>query len=99
MGFSYWKKIGISWKSIELRTQAKYGWTEQEMATYLFDYRLGYMISLWIIVPLLTNWLALSDNLIAIIACLLSAAGTVIRGNILLFDFLPHTRVEENIKL
>ena len=55
--------------------QAKYGWTEQEMSTYLFDYRLGYMLSLWILVPIMTNWLSLSDNMIAIIACLLSAAG------------------------
>ena len=55
--------------------QAKYGWTEQEMSTYLFDYRLGYMLSLWILVPIMTNWLSLSDNTIAIIACVLSATG------------------------
>ena len=55
--------------------QAKYGWSEQEMSSYLFVYRLGYMFSLWIIVPLMTNWIKLSDNTIAIIACLLSATG------------------------
>ena len=60
---------------LDLLYQAKYGWTEQEMATYLFDYRLGYMLSLWVLVPIMTNWLSLSDNAIAIIACLLSATG------------------------
>ena len=60
---------------LDSRYQAKYGWTEQEMSTYLFDYRLGYMLSLWILVPIMTNWLSLSDNVIAIIACLLSATG------------------------
>ena len=45
------------------------------MSTYLFDYRLGYMLSLWVLVPIMTSWLALSDNTIAIIACLLSATG------------------------
>jgi len=58
--------------------QAKYGWTEQEMSTYLFDYRLGYMLSLWILVPFMTNWLAFSDNTIAIMACLLSATGYIL---------------------
>ena len=40
----------------------------------MFDYRLGYMLSLWILVPIMTNWMSLSDNMIAIIACLLSAS-------------------------
>ena len=48
------------------------------MSTYLFDYRLGYMLSLWILVPIMTNWMSLSDNMIAIIACLLSATGRMI---------------------
>ena len=55
--------------------QAKYGWTEQEMTSYLFVYRLGYILTLFILVPVMTSWINLSDNTIAIIACLLSATG------------------------
>merc|ERR1719369_2735228 len=55
--------------------QRKYGWSEQEMSTYLFDYRIGYMISLWLIIPILTKVLALADTTIAIIACITSSIG------------------------
>ena len=43
----------------------------------MFVYRLGYILTLFILVPVLTSWINLSDNTIAIIACLLSATGEV----------------------
>ena len=45
------------------------------MSAYLFNYRLAYLASLWLLVPLLTNVAKLSDNTIGIIACTASAAG------------------------
>ena len=45
------------------------------MSAYLFNYRLAYLASLWLLVPLLTNVAKLSDNVIGIIACTASAAG------------------------
>ena len=45
------------------------------MSAYLFNYRLAYLASLWLLVPLLTNLARLSDNTIGIIACTASAAG------------------------
>ena len=45
------------------------------MSAYLFNYRMAYLASLWLLVPLLTNLAKLSDNVIGIIACTASAAG------------------------
>ena len=55
--------------------QNKYKWNEQDMTSYLFNYRLAYLASLWLIVPLLTNVFKLSDNIIGVIASSISAAG------------------------
>ena len=56
--------------------KAKYeGWSEQEMSSYLFNYRIAYLVSLWVVIPILTKGLKIQDNLIGIIACLLSATG------------------------
>ena len=53
----------------------KYGWDEQQMSSYLFNYRLAYLASLWVLIPLLSNVAKLSDNIIGIIACLTTAMG------------------------
>ena len=58
--------------------QRKYGWSEQEMSTYLFDYRIGYMVSLWILIPILTRVLGLADTTIAIMACITSSVGFIL---------------------
>ena len=53
----------------------KYGWEEEEVATFMFFYRLVYWVGLWAGVPLLTRIFQLSDNIIAIIASITTAAG------------------------
>ena len=53
----------------------KYGWDEQQMSSYLFNYRLAYLASLWVVIPLLSNVAKISDNIIGIIACLTTATG------------------------
>ena len=45
------------------------------MSSYLFNYRLAYLASLWVLIPLLSNVAKLSDNIIGIIACLTTATG------------------------
>lgn len=45
------------------------------MSSYLFNYRLAYLASLWLLTPLLTNVVKLSDNIIGIIACVTTATG------------------------
>ena len=58
-----------------LFAQRKYGWTEQEMSTYLFDYRLAYLLATWLLVPLLSRGLGLFDTSLAILASAISAVG------------------------
>ena len=58
--------------------QRKYGWSELEMSTYLFDYRIGYMVSLWILIPILTRVVGLSDTSIAMLACITSSIGFIL---------------------
>ena len=58
-----------------LFAQRKYGWTEQEMSTYLFDYRLAYLLATWLLVPLLSRGLGLPDTSLAILASAISAVG------------------------
>ena len=53
------------------------------MSSYLFNYRLAYLASLWLLIPLLSNVAKLSDNIIGIIACLTTAAGKCV------FELLP----------
>ena len=55
--------------------QRKYGWTEQEMSTYLFDYRVAYLVATWLVVPLLSRVLKLPDPYLAIISAAVSAVG------------------------
>ena len=55
--------------------QRKYGWSEQEMSTYLFDYRLAYLIATWFLVPLLSKVLGLADTSLAILSSTMSAIG------------------------
>jgi len=55
--------------------QFQYGWSEQEMSSYLFVYRIGYLIALWCAVPALSAGLKLADTTIAILASTASAAG------------------------
>ena len=45
------------------------------MSSYLFNYRLAYLASLWVVIPLLSNVAKVSDNIIGIIACLTTATG------------------------
>ena len=54
------------------------------MSSYLFNYRLAYLASLWLVIPLLSNVAKLSDNTIGIIACLTTAAGKCV-----VLDSLP----------
>jgi len=56
----------------------KYEWNEQQYASYLFNYRLAYLASLWVIIPILTNIINLSDNIIGIVASFISAIGFII---------------------
>ena len=53
----------------------KYGWGEEEVATFMFSSRLVYWVGLWAGVPLLTRIFQLSDNIIAIIASITTTAG------------------------
>ena len=59
-----------------LSVENKYGWGEEEVATFMFYYSLVYSVGLWIGVHLLTRIFHLSDNTIAIIASITSTAGT-----------------------
>ena len=71
----------------------KYGWDEQQMSSYLFNYRLAYLASLWVVIPLLSNVARVSDNIIGIIACLTTAAGDDYFLVILLQTFCPRLHV------
>ena len=55
--------------------QRKYGWSEQEMSTYLFDYRVAYLVATWFVVPLLSRVMKLPDPYLAIISAAVSAVG------------------------
>ena len=48
------------------------------MSSYLFNYRLAYLASLWVVIPLLSNVAKVSDNIIGIIACLTTATGELL---------------------
>ena len=56
----------------------KYGWDEDNVTTFLFCYKIGCWISLWTF-PLLARSCRLTDNTIAIIASVTTAAGVVWR--------------------
>ena len=53
----------------------KYKWTEEELSTFLFIFRITSWLGLWLIVPLLTNIVKISESGVAIIAVLTSASG------------------------
>ena len=55
--------------------QRKYGWSEQEMSTYLFDYRVAYLVATWLVVPILSRAMKLPDPYLAIISAGVSAVG------------------------
>ena len=61
-----------------LFAQNKYDWNEQNMASYLFNYRISYLVGLWIILPIITNIFKISDNMIGVIASTISAVGFII---------------------
>ena len=62
--------------------KAKYKeWSEQEMSSYLFNYRIAYLVSLWFVIPIFTKIFKLSDNIIGVIACLTSATGLIVINN------------------
>nr|ALS04330.1 proton-coupled folate transporter-like protein [Acartia pacifica] len=58
--------------------QKKYGWNEQNFTQYLFHYRIAYMITLWIISPVLTRLLNVPDPVINIVACAVSSVGYIL---------------------
>ena len=57
----------------------KYKWTEEELSTFLFIFRIASWLGLWLIVPLLTNIAKISESSVAIIAVLTSASGSPLR--------------------
>ena len=64
----------LHWKCVTI-VENKYGWEEEEVATFMFFYRLVYWVGLWAGVPLLSRIFQLSDNIIAIIASITTTAG------------------------
>jgi len=56
----------------------KYGWDEQEFTRYLFNYRVAYMVSLWVVAPILSRMLKIRDPIICIMACALSTIGFIL---------------------
>ena len=58
--------------------EIKYGWGEEEVATFMFSSRLVYWVGLWAGVPLLTRIFQLSDNVLAIIASITTTAGAYV---------------------
>ena len=53
----------------------KYKWTEEEIGTYLFNFRIACFLGLWLVVPFLTNVVKLSDSIIAVIAVVTASTG------------------------
>ena len=53
----------------------KYKLTEEEIGTYLFNYRIACWLGLWLVVPFLTNVFKLSDSIIAVIAVVTASTG------------------------
>ena len=58
----------------------KYKWTEEELSSFLFIFRIASWLGLWLLVPLLTNIARISDSSLAIIAVLTSASGPALRS-------------------
>ena len=58
----------------------KYKWTEEELSTFLFIFRIASWLGLWLIVPLLTNIAKISESSVAIIAVLTSASGSPLKS-------------------
>ncbi|XP_023349851.1 proton-coupled folate transporter [Eurytemora carolleeae] len=56
----------------------KYGWSEQEFTRYLFNYRIGYMVALWVVSPILSRILNIPDPVISIMACCSSIIGFIL---------------------
>lgn len=61
-----------------LYAQKKYKWNEQDFTRYLFNYRIAYMVALWIVSPILSSVLKVPDPLITILACCASIVGFVL---------------------
>lgn len=55
----------------------KYKWTEEEISTYLFNFRIASWLGLWLVVPFLTNVVKLSDSIIAVIAVVTASTGKI----------------------
>ena len=55
----------------------KYKWTEEEISTYLFNFRIASWLGLWLVVPFLTNVVNLSDSIIAVIAVVTASTGKI----------------------
>ena len=55
----------------------KYKWTEEEIGTYLFNFRIACWLGLWLVVPFLTNIVKLSDSIIAVIAVFTASTGMI----------------------
>ena len=53
----------------------KYSWTEENSSTYLFIQKILNWFALWMILPLLKNFLKIQDNMIAVIGLTLATAG------------------------
>ncbi|XP_059089162.1 proton-coupled folate transporter-like [Tigriopus californicus] len=53
----------------------KYGWDEQEFTVFLSIYRILYLVTLWLILPVLSRYFQLHDACVAIIACITGAVG------------------------
>lgn len=53
----------------------KYGWDEQEFTVFLSIYRILYLVTLWLILPILSRYFQLHDACVAIITCITGAVG------------------------
>ena len=67
----------------------KYKWTEEEIGTYLFNYRIACWLGLWLVVPFLTNVFKLTDSIIAVIAVVTASTGITDKLSLSSNDFSP----------
>jgi hypothetical protein len=61
-----------------LFARQKYGWDELQYTAYLSLYRVCYLLTLWIVLPVLSRLLYLHDASIAIISCIMGAVGALL---------------------
>ena len=64
-----------TWIFRYLFASKQYDWDEQEYTTFLAAYKIGYLLTLWIWLPLCSRFFHLHDATTLIIACIIGAVG------------------------